>query len=65
MTPEEKTLFAHLLQQSELFDTKIKQMIQKAIENDVLPEQDAHHLLMTLKMEQNLMAVIDQRAKTL
>jgi hypothetical protein len=63
MEPHNKTLFTTLLQQSELFDAKAKQVLQVALDTDVLPQPDFDHLLLTLKMEQNLMAVIDQRAK--
>lgn len=65
MTSEEKTVMTLLLQKSALFTPQAKQMLQVALDTGVLSDPDFQHLLTTLKMEQNLLAAIDQRANQL
>ncbi len=64
MTPSQNTaLLLTLLATSKLFDEKAKAVIRRAMETDMLPELDQESLLLTLKMEKNAEAIVDQRAK--
>jgi len=57
------TLLLSLLRTSTLFDENAKAVIRRAVETDVLPEVDQESLLLTLKMEKNAEAIVDQRAQ--
>ncbi len=55
-------LFLDLLHTSGLFDDKGKMVIAQAVEDKVFPLVDFEYIFKTLKLEQNLMHVIDIRS---
>lgn len=59
---EEKRVFCSLLDQSRLFGVAGTRVIRAAVLGNTLPDRDFESLMNALKVEQNLMAIIDQRA---
>lgn len=65
MNTEEHRIFFLLLQDSGLFTEHAKELLRVAVENGVVNDVDFVQLLNTLKMEKNMMAIIDQHVEDL
>lgn len=63
MNDTERDLLLQLIQQSELFTQRAKEVLYSSVHAHVLPDPDCAQLLITLKMEQNFMAIIAERAQ--
>ncbi|PIW37362.1 MAG: hypothetical protein COW24_00280 [Candidatus Kerfeldbacteria bacterium CG15_BIG_FIL_POST_REV_8_21_14_020_45_12] len=61
----DQQIFLQLLEVTELFPPKGKAVIRMAHESKVLPAPDFEQLLFLLKLEANLMYVVDSRADSL
>jgi hypothetical protein len=59
---KDSKLLLQLLEDSELFGDKAKSVVRAAVEEKVLPQIDFEYILYILKMDKNLMHVIDTRA---